>query len=134
MADIRNMDNFIASKWSYGYFDEAFRPTRISFGDLDAVVERNGQFLVLETKGEGVPVPTGQEMMFNRMIDCGNYTVLILWGKPPCEVTAWRIWPGLKVPVDKATVREFILEWRRMAERTPPRKVQQNIWFTSRSW
>jgi len=116
VADIRNMDNFIASKWSYSYFDQAFQPTRISFGDLDAVVERNGQFLVLETKGEGVPVPRGQERMFNSMVGLGCFTVLVLWGKPPCEVTACRIWPGIKFNTDKDAVFEFIKEWRRIVE------------------
>ena len=115
MADIRNMENFIASKWSYRHFDEVFSPTRISFGDLDGVVERNGKFLVIETKGEGIPVPRGQAIMFDRLVEKGDFTVVVLWGNPPCEVKQWCLWPLQIEDANKDIVRSFIDEWWREA-------------------
>lgn len=116
MSDIRNMDKFIASKWSFRYFDESFLPTHVSFGDLDGIVERNGRFLVLETKGIGVPVPNGQAVMFSRMVETGLFTVVVLWGNAPDVVTHWRIWPGDKHPADRLRVRTFIADWWRQAQ------------------
>jgi len=49
--------------------------------DFDGVVERNGQFLVFETKKPGVPVPSGQAIALERLRQTGLFTIFIIWGK-----------------------------------------------------
>lgn len=59
-------------------FPRKIRPT-----DIDGVVEINNHFLFLEQKGEGVPVPAGQLLMFKRLAAKPNITVVIF---RPCAV------------------------------------------------
>lgn len=47
-------------------FAECF-PGRISFGDIDGIVEINGKALMLEWKSSDGPLPTGQRIMFERL-------------------------------------------------------------------
>lgn len=51
-------------------FDECF-PGRIAMTDLDGIVEINGQALILEGKGDHVPLPVGQRLMFERLTAAG---------------------------------------------------------------
>lgn len=60
-------------------FSDCF-PGRISFGDVDARVEINGQFLELEWKGQRGPIPVGQKLTFDRLIKRGDYTVFVIAG------------------------------------------------------
>lgn len=55
-------------------------PGRISFGDVDARVEINGQFLELEWKGQRGPIPSGQKLAFDRLTARGDYTVIVVAG------------------------------------------------------
>ena len=48
--------------------------------DIDGLVERKGKFLFIETKRNGVAIPTGQEIMYNGLINTGAFTVLVIWG------------------------------------------------------
>ena len=41
-------------------------PRRINFGDVDGLVEINGKFCLLEWKGDGGKVSTGQRISFER--------------------------------------------------------------------
>jgi len=58
-------------------FDECF-PGKIGFGDIDGIVEINGNVLVIEGKGFGAPLPTGQRIMFERMTAAGGVTVFVV--------------------------------------------------------
>lgn len=49
--------------------------------DFDAVKERNGEFLVVETKNIGARVPLGQTIAFQRLHAQGNWAVMLVWGK-----------------------------------------------------
>lgn len=47
--------------FDWDFLIEAFAPTRIQPTDVDFIVERNGYFLVFETKhADNIEVPTGQ--------------------------------------------------------------------------
>lgn len=105
------MENFIASKWSFAYFDRAFAGTKISFGDLDGIVEVRSNFCVMETKGTDVPVPTGQAVMFSRLHETGYFTILVLRGTPPDNVVEWAIWPGEFRRGTREDVYDFLCEW-----------------------
>lgn len=79
---IRNSKAFVDSLWDWSCLDGCFGDSKISVTDIDGFVERNGQFLVIEGKGFGVPIPKGQEITFQRMVESGLFTVIIVWGKP----------------------------------------------------
>jgi len=55
-------------------------PRRISFGDVDAIVELNGHFLMMEWKSYAGDIPRGQGMMYRRLVRQKNWTVLIVAG------------------------------------------------------
>jgi hypothetical protein len=55
-------------------------PRRISFGDVDGIVEINGYALVLEWKGHSVPIPVGQRIMWERLTESGMIVVLVVEG------------------------------------------------------
>lgn len=55
-------------------------PGRVSFGDVDAIVELNGFALVLEWKGQGAPIKGGQRMMWERLTRDGTITVFVVEG------------------------------------------------------
>lgn len=76
---IQNPKAFCAGLWDWGFLD-AHLPGRIKVGDADGLLEIAGNFLLIETKAPGVPIPTGQEIMFKRWARRQGMTVLVLWG------------------------------------------------------
>tara|TARA_R100000963_G_C4629113_1_gene94629 strand:- start:14 stop:433 length:420 start_codon:yes stop_codon:yes gene_type:complete len=98
---------------------EEFRdcfPGKISFGDVDGIVERNGAFLMLEWKGEGGAVTRGQEIMYERFSKIKNSAVIVVEGDAETmEVTAYQIfWEGNlrpKVDSDLAGLKTKIEQW-----------------------
>jgi hypothetical protein len=59
-------------------------PEKVGFTDIDAILERNGQFLVLEFKppGKGTWVPQGQWLTFQRMLASGLFAVWVISPTP----------------------------------------------------
>lgn len=111
MMGIKNWEAYKASLWDLNIFDHCFRPTRLAFGDIDAIVERRGCFLVLETKFPNVNIPQGQARMFNAMVKTGRFDVLIIWGQPsqPESMLHWQ--RGHLEYVTLADVKAFIRNW-----------------------
>lgn len=79
---IRDMDSFIGAIWDWAILDGCFGHTRVRPTDIDGLVERNGQFLLLEGKSPGKSVPTGQEIIFRRLLKTGIFTIIVIWGIP----------------------------------------------------
>jgi hypothetical protein len=77
---IKNRSYYIGQLWDWGFLDECFRPTKIKVTDIDGFVERNGKFLLIETKSNDAKIPTGQQIMFDNMIKTSLFTVFIIWG------------------------------------------------------
>lgn len=55
-------------------------PGRISFGDVDAIVEINGFALMLEWKSDTIDLPRGQQIMYRRITKGKRITVIVLCG------------------------------------------------------
>jgi hypothetical protein len=75
---IYNQDKFDSAKpagfdgiFVWDYLKKAFYPTKIQPMDFDAVVERNGCFLVFETKTPGVEIPLGQRLTLEMFVRQG---------------------------------------------------------------
>lgn len=65
--------------WSWTL--DAFAGTKIQPMDIDAIVERNGQFLIFETKDEGVQIPRGQMITLERLHQIRCVSLFLVWGK-----------------------------------------------------
>lgn len=80
-VSINNPQLFMEGFWDWGILDGCFGETRIKPTDIDGFVERNGNFLVLETKKQGVKIEYGQQKTFNELLLTGKFTVLVIWGQ-----------------------------------------------------
>ena len=72
--------------FDWDFLTPAFGSTNIQPMDIDYFVERNGWFLVIETKGRGVKVPLGQQIALENLVRRGHFIVLIVWGKRSTEI------------------------------------------------
>ncbi len=99
-----------------GLFDECF-PGKIGMGDVDGIVEVNGNFLILEWKAFTSEIPRGQELMFERLTALStNILVVVVSGDPQTmEVRSYRhIWRGkvwAAVDTDLDGLKERIQKW-----------------------
>jgi hypothetical protein len=113
---IRNIDNFVDSLWDWGFLDDCFGGTRIKVSDLDGIVERHGNVLILETKSPGAPIPKGQEILFNTLTSQSGFTVLVIWGDANKPVEA-QVWGRPRVPADEKRIKDFVASWYKRADR-----------------
>lgn len=67
--------------WTQGCFGNG----KITPMDFDGVVERNGQFLIFETKEPGAKIPKGQLYTLQACHRLGCFTILLIWGKQSPE-------------------------------------------------
>jgi len=96
-------------------FAECF-PRRINFGDVDGLVELNGYFCMLEWKGDGGSVKTGQQITYERFTQTlGNVVFVVGGDAQTMEVNTYQIfWRGQSVPpvpCDLAELKERLSNW-----------------------
>ncbi len=109
------------------WVNDAFEGSAISPMDIDGVIERHGNFLIIESKGHGVPVPKGQMITLERFYAFGCVTVLFVWGKNvPRHYRIWcatRFIDGLKheeiYECTGESLTTLVRQWREHAEQTP---------------
>lgn len=120
---IRSPANYLAAalRRRTERFDHCF-PRRITFGDIDSIVELGGNFLVLEWKLTGQVVETGQEVLFRRLVDAG-FTVVVVWTTTDGDVVAWApVERGVKlreVAGGERELTEAIAGWASDADASP---------------
>ena len=78
---IEDMESFTNNLWDWKFLDDCFQGTKIKVSDLDGIVERKGQFLVIECKSPSTKVKSGQKIMFETMAKTGLFTVIVVWGE-----------------------------------------------------
>jgi len=61
------------------HFSECF-PGKISFGDVDGIVEINSKALMLEWKSDTTELSRGQRIMYERLSRTNQVTVIVLCG------------------------------------------------------
>lgn len=95
--------------------------------DFDGVVERKGNFIIFETKDEGVPIPDGQRYTLEAAYRLGVFTVIFVYGKStPSRIEAWCA-PGFNegkkhtqpVSVTLNQARGFVSRWYDYADSHP---------------
>lgn len=108
-------------------FSDLF-PGRISFGDVDAIVEINGNALLLEWKSDRNDLPKGQEIMYKRLTRSSPLSVLVVVGDASTmAVTAMGdFFRGNYTPVRPCSiddVRAAIASWVACAQANPVRAI-----------
>ena len=99
-------------------------PGRISFGDVDGIVEINGNVLMLEWKSARNDLPIGQKIMYGRITKSSPITVLVLVGDAE-EMTVtrmgWFFRGAYQEPQTAAMddVRKTIADWVLRAQANP---------------
>ena len=78
---INDPDKFMAGIWDWKILDGCFGESRIKPTDIDGMVERNGNFLFLETKSPGASLPVGQEISFKHLVRRAGAVVMVVWGE-----------------------------------------------------
>lgn len=121
---IRSTSAFLGSLWDWAILDGCFGTTRISPTDIDGVVERNGQLLILEAKGKEVCLTTGQDIMFRQVTRSGFVTVIVVRGEPQNPVDAAIYQDGVEDrqmhPCDIPRLRRMVTAWFERANRARP--------------
>lgn len=101
-------------------FSECF-PGRINFGDVDGLVEISGYFCMLEWKGEGGSIKTGQRISYEAFTaqKYGNVVFVIEGDAETMEVGRYcRFWLGQQtewIDADLENVKKSITRWSQLA-------------------
>lgn len=83
----------------------AFVGTKIEPMDIDAIIERHGKFLIIETKTPGKKIPEGQEITLKSLLQLGKgyICIFILYGKMADainEIEEWTLHNG-KINIER---------------------------------
>lgn len=90
-------------QYHWGFLDPCWKPTDIKPMDIDLIVERNGKFLIHETKQPGKSIPEGQRITLTRLWSMKSFSIIHVEGKSKDAITAtatywpWTYKPGLHV-------------------------------------
>ena len=116
-------------------FAECF-PGRISFSDVDALCEINGNLLFLEWKEDGRSLKTGQRILCQRITNLCPAVVFIVEGNAETmEVESYRmVYEGKFSPplqddpiaVDLAGLKQQFTEWAEWATQNPAMKKYEH--------
>lgn len=98
---IQNAQLFMEGFWDWSILDGCFGTTEIKPTDIDGFVERYGNFLVLETKKQGVEIKTGQMITFNELTKTGKFTVIVIWGDKDAPTEMQVFYPHPQQPSAK---------------------------------
>ena len=102
-------DGLFDWSWTIGCFGD----TKITPMDLDCLIERNGKFLLCETKNPGVRIPRGQMYAFESFYKLNVFTILFIEGKTqPEKLMAW-FQPGLHDGRKEVYHKDISLEYIR---------------------
>jgi len=114
---IRNRDHYMDSIWDWAILSSCFGRLKIAVSDIDGIIERHGQFLVIESKSMHAPIPVGQSIMFDHMTKMDNFKVVVIWGDALTgTVTNLREWGKETISATTDDFRQLVKEWWGMAD------------------
>jgi len=105
-------------------------PGKISFSDIDAIVEINGNLLIMEWKGHS-NVPVGQKIMFKQITRFCPALILVVEGNAE-DMSVSRIqtvWHGEFLPAIEAGIEQLVTKinkwanWAKINPVTPQKYV-----------
>jgi len=112
---IRNMDSYIKNLWDWKVLNGCFGDSKTAVSDIDGIIERHGQFLVIEAKSAGKDIPMGQSILLSALAKLDAFKVLIVWGEPG-HVVAMARWPGSMFDATNETFRSEVAAWYKKAD------------------
>lgn len=120
VTNLRNSRNFQNSFWDWTPLNVCFvtargQETKIRISDVDGEVERNGHFLVIETKRPNEALGIGQQRQLSAKVRRGD-TVLLLVGNPNEPEAMWFCRPNserreLIKPCDMSDIVRYVKGW-----------------------
>lgn len=116
--NLRSRDAYRDRAWDWGFLNDCFGSSNIRLSDVDGIVERHSYFLVIEAKPSRGAIGVGQRLLLDALSQVSRFTVLVLYGEPN-KPEAMQHWPGPATWADEATIRAFVSEWYRFANRQP---------------
>lgn len=109
--------------FDWDFLRGAFGPVIMPM-DIDGQVERNGRFLIFETKAPGVPIPRGQEIALRASVATGITTVVILYGKTPDTIVKLEEWHANRTLTHNPATAQLVWErahaWFNHVNNLPP--------------
>lgn len=114
-GDLRNPLS-ILNHWEWSWLVGCFGDTLITPTDIDGAVERNGHFLLIETKRPGESIPVGQRIALERLCDTlgRRGVLLVMWGEKDDPTELQLRWNGRWLPKERCdmfSARERIHRW-----------------------
>lgn len=122
--------------FDWSWTDGCFGSGKITPMDFDGVVERNGNFILFETKNIGTPIPQGQMYTFKSAYDLECFTIVFIEGKTTPEFAKLWCQPGFKnglvmdehKPVkDMGMFKQVVSDWYQHAENNPRKKIDTSF-------
>ena len=117
----------MASVWNYDFMADNL-PGKCRMSDIDAILERKGNLLVIEIKAPNAGVPVGQLILLKAMVKAGNTTVYYLWGNTDVPEHYQRLRKDKfsgecmlseKIPTDATHFAKIIGNWFDWANKHP---------------
>jgi len=96
--NIRSVVSYLRSMPDWTEFNSCFEPSKIRISDIDGIVERKGEFLVLDMKGPQVPMNQGQMMLY-RAMQQKRMTVVIIRGTTTHDIPNARCKSGAEAMI-----------------------------------
>jgi hypothetical protein len=117
------MRNMFATHTDYAEFKGLIpaNPALIP-SNVDGILERNGQFLILEWKRPGEKVSTGQKIMLQALASKPDFMVVIIYGNTDNETVIdsyWLLTPDgkpVKSGVGFQSFKQFYKDWYALAD------------------
>ena len=96
--NIRSVVSYLRSMPDWTEFNSCFEPSKIRISDIDGIVERKGEFLVLDMKSPQVPMSQGQMMLY-RAMQQKKMTVVIVRGTTTHDIPNARCRSGAEAMI-----------------------------------
>lgn len=114
--------NYYASAWHWDMYDCVF-PEKQGLGDVDGIMEKKGNILIVETKSICAPIKTGQRLLL-RNLHAQGCTVLVLFGEVNNPKRALWLIPDdntahSAVNIDNDWLKDFLKQWYLWASENP---------------
>lgn len=126
--------------FQWGWVSKAIRSvdkhTKITPMDFDGVIERELNYLVIETKDEGVKIQKGQLLTLERLHRAESFCVMKVWGKK--NPTKWEAETNF-VNSEKKTIKrkgegegkesafKFVRKWFKWANRNKEPSITERV-------